>query len=47
MATEAEVRGRLDPDIFRLPVDRIRHGYYSDAYVVYTKEVLEREGGSQ
>ena len=42
MATQTQAR--LDPAIFRLPVDRIRHGYYSDAYFVYTKEVLEDEG---
>jgi len=35
--------GRLDPSVFRLPVDRIRSGYYSDAYFVYTKELLEAE----
>jgi nicotinate phosphoribosyltransferase len=34
---------RLDPQIFRLPVDRIRSGYYSDAYFVYTKQLLEAE----
>jgi nicotinate phosphoribosyltransferase len=39
-----EVSPRLDPEIFRLPVDRIRAGYYSDAYFVYTKELLEDEG---
>jgi nicotinate phosphoribosyltransferase len=38
------VSTRLDPDIFRLPVERIRDGYYSDAYFVYTKELLEAEG---
>jgi nicotinate phosphoribosyltransferase len=37
-------RSRLDPDVFRLPVERIRQGYYSDAYFVYTKQVLEEEG---
>jgi len=37
------VRERLDPSIFRLPVDRIREGYYSDAYFVYTKQLLERD----
>jgi nicotinate phosphoribosyltransferase len=42
MATQTS--SRLDPAIFRLPVDRIRHGYYSDAYFVYTKELLEAEG---
>ncbi|HEY8764419.1 MAG TPA: quinolinate phosphoribosyl transferase [Solirubrobacteraceae bacterium] len=34
---------RLDPQIFRLPVERIRNGYYSDAYFVYTKQLLEEE----
>src|SRR5438270_13749709 len=42
MATQ--VTERLDPAIFRLPVERIRDGYYSDAYFVYTKAVLEAEG---
>jgi nicotinate phosphoribosyltransferase len=42
MATQ--VRTRLDPAIFRLPVDRIRNGYYSDAYFVLTKQLLEAEG---
>jgi nicotinate phosphoribosyltransferase len=32
---------RLDPSIFRLPVDRIREGYYSDAYFNNTKATLE------
>src|SRR3954470_2281130 len=34
---------RLAPDIFRLPVERIRTGYYSDAYFNYTKTLLEAE----
>jgi nicotinate phosphoribosyltransferase len=38
------VSNRLDPAIFRLPVDRIRDGYYSDAYFVLTKNLLEAEG---
>src|SRR3984885_4619805 len=42
MATQTQTR--LDPAIFRLPIDRIRQGYYSDAYFVYTKELLEAEG---
>jgi nicotinate phosphoribosyltransferase len=41
MATQ--VSARLDPEIFRLPVQRIRDGYYSDAYFVYTKSLLEAE----
>jgi nicotinate phosphoribosyltransferase len=38
------VTSRLDPEIFRLPVQRIRQGYYSDAYFVFTKQLLEDEG---
>ena len=41
MATQ--ISTRLDPSIFRLPVDRIRQGYYSDQYFVYTKALLEAE----
>ena len=41
MATQTQAR--LDPAIFRLPVDRLRQGYYSDAYFVYTKQLLEAE----
>jgi nicotinate phosphoribosyltransferase len=41
MATQ--VSARLDPAIFRLPVERIRQGYYSDVYFVYTKALLEAE----
>ena len=41
MATQTQAR--LDPAIFRLPVHRIRDGYYSDAYFVYTKQLLEAE----
>jgi nicotinate phosphoribosyltransferase len=36
-------RDRLDPYVFRLPVERIRTGYYSDAYFNYTKALLEAE----
>ncbi len=39
-----QVATRLDPAIFRLPVERIRDGYYSDAYFVHTKSLLEAEG---
>ena len=34
---------RLDPATFRLPVERIRDGYYSDAYFNHTKTLLEHE----
>ncbi len=38
------LRTRLPPEVFRLPVERIRDGYYSDAYFTLTKELLEAEG---
>jgi nicotinate phosphoribosyltransferase len=34
-------RERLSPEVFRLPVERIREGYYSDMYFNLTKELLE------
>ncbi len=42
MATDT--RTRLDPAVFRLPVERIREGYYTDAYFNFSKELLEAEG---
>jgi nicotinate phosphoribosyltransferase len=38
------VRQRLAADVFRLPVERIREGYYSDAYFNQTKALLEHDG---
>jgi nicotinate phosphoribosyltransferase len=35
------LRSRLAPDVFALPVDRLREGYYSDAYFNGAKRVLE------
>jgi nicotinate phosphoribosyltransferase len=37
-------RARLDPDIFNLPVDKMRAGYYSDKYFVRAREILLAEG---
>jgi nicotinate phosphoribosyltransferase len=37
-------RTRLSPEVFRLPVRRIRDGYYADAYFVFTKQLLEEAG---
>jgi nicotinate phosphoribosyltransferase len=34
-------RPRLAPDVFAIPVDRLRDGYYSDAYFNGAKRVLE------
>src|SRR5687768_17701601 len=37
-------RERLAPSTFRLPVEKIRDGYYSDAYFNHTKSLLEADG---
>ena len=34
---------RLDPAIFNLPVERLRTGWYSDAYFNHTRDVLIRD----
>ena len=34
----------LPSEVFDLPLDKMRQGYYSDAYFNYTKRVLERDG---
>jgi nicotinate phosphoribosyltransferase len=39
--SSAQTRERLSPDVFRLPVDRIRDGYYSDAYFNFTRQLLK------
>src|ERR1700741_1316864 len=36
--------GRPRPEVFRLPVEKIRDSYYSDTYFALTKELLEAEG---
>ncbi len=38
------LRERLSPDVFRLPVEKIRDGYYSDAYFNHSKTLLEEDG---
>jgi nicotinate phosphoribosyltransferase len=37
-------RTRLSSAVFRLPIQRIREGYYSDAYFNFTKQLLEDDG---
>ena len=37
------VQQRLDPAVFRLPVERMRDGYYSDQYFNLTRELLIEE----
>jgi nicotinate phosphoribosyltransferase len=44
VASSAPTRERLDPEVFRLPVERIREGYYSDAYFNFTRQLLVETG---
>lgn len=37
-------RSRLDPEIFNLPVEKMRAGYYSDKYFVRARETLVQDG---
>jgi nicotinate phosphoribosyltransferase len=43
VARPTQRRQRLDPEVFRLPVSKIRDGYYTDAYFNFTKRLLEDE----
>ena len=36
-------RARLSPDTFQLPVEKMRSGYYSDAYFTLTRDVLDAD----
>jgi len=36
-------RKRLPPEVFRLPADKIRQGYYTDKYFTRTREILKKD----
>ncbi|CAN5776319.1 nicotinate phosphoribosyltransferase [soil metagenome] len=38
-------RRRLDPEVFDLPVEKIRDGYYTDAYFNHARSALLADGG--
>ena len=42
--TSTRSRTRLPSEVFDLPLDKMRAGYYSDAYFNYTKPLLEVDG---
>ena len=44
MATQQTARPRLDPEIFDLPVGKMREGYYTDAYFNHTRATLLEDG---
>jgi nicotinate phosphoribosyltransferase len=37
-------RKRLDPDVFELPVEKMRGGYYTDAYFNHARDALLKDG---
>ncbi len=44
MAQAERTRERLPPEIFDLPVEKMRAGYYTDAYFNHTRETLRDDG---
>jgi nicotinate phosphoribosyltransferase len=44
METTRKSTRRLPPEVFDLPVEKMREGYYTDAYFNQTREVLLRDG---
>ena len=44
MATRASERLRLPPETFDLPVEKMREGYYTDAYFNHARETLLADG---
>jgi len=44
MAVQATPRRRLPPEIFDLPVEKMREGYYTDAYFNYARDTLVADG---
>jgi nicotinate phosphoribosyltransferase len=44
VTSSAPTRSRLDPEVFRLPVEKIRDGHYTDAYFNLTRQLLIDSG---
>jgi nicotinate phosphoribosyltransferase len=44
MSTRTESRRRLPPEIFDLPIEKMREGYYTDAYFNHARETLLADG---
>jgi nicotinate phosphoribosyltransferase len=44
MATRTRERTRLAPEVFDLPVEKMRAGYYTDAYFNHARETLLADG---
>jgi nicotinate phosphoribosyltransferase len=44
MTTAQRPRERLAPEVFELPVEKMREGYYTDAYFNHTRDALLADG---
>src|SRR2546423_4894472 len=44
MAVEERTRERLSPEVFDLPVEKMREGYYTDAYFNHARATLLEDG---
>jgi len=44
MAVEQRTRARLSPEVFDLPVEKMRDGYYTDAYFNHARATLLQDG---
>jgi nicotinate phosphoribosyltransferase len=44
MATTRDTGSRLSPEVFDLPVEKMRAGYYTDAYFNHTRDTLLADG---
>jgi nicotinate phosphoribosyltransferase len=44
MSTQTERTRRLPPEIFDLPIEKMREGYYTDAYFNHARETLLADG---
>jgi len=44
MALQERTRKRLPPEIFELPVEKMREGYYTDAYFNHARSTLHEDG---
>jgi nicotinate phosphoribosyltransferase len=44
VTTQETARPRLDPEVFELPVGKMREGYYTDAYFNHTRATLLEDG---
>jgi nicotinate phosphoribosyltransferase len=44
MEVRERTRRRLSPEVFELPVEKMREGYYTDAYFNHARETLQEDG---